>query len=644
MTLAKQLYALIFIISLMMGVGTLFISVENTRSYLMLQLATQTQNAADSLGISLVPHMKSRDIAVMDTMVNAMFDSGYYKSLKLKSISGESLIERENTSQVEGVPQWFINTLTLETPVAGSVITTGWTQSGTLTLEAHPGFAYKKLWQTAIETSYWALLVFFISFGLAFLVLKAILRPLTAVEAQALAICEREFPILKHIPKTRELQRVVLAMNKMSAKLKAIISHLSERAEKMQKEAHFDDMTDLMNRRGFLAVLENTVKDKEKAGSGSLALIRLSGFADFNKVHGFQAGDELLLDVASLIKRCADSFEHATVARSEGAEFAVLFPLLETEMAKQFGDSCADALLELAATLPIDEVAHIGIVGFSAEESVADILSNADIALASAQHQGPNSYFISNTKSEATGNHAWKQLIEQAMVQDHIRFLHQPVVTAEAETIYSEVLIRVADEQGDDVSPGSFASMAERLGLNGELDRYIITQITQRLHQPEFRERSIGINLSAGSVHHQEFITWLESHLQEHTSISPSLLFEVSEHALLQDLDVAAELIEMIHRYRGKVVMEHFGTKISSFKTLRKLKLDYIKLDGTYIRNISENSDNRFFLQTIIDIAHGLDIQVIAEHVESEVDRESLKALGINAMQGYLFGAPDLLK
>ncbi|RLL55903.1 EAL domain-containing protein [Mariprofundus sp. EBB-1] len=644
MTLAKQLYALIFIIALMMGVGTLVISVENTRSYLILQLASQTQNAADSLGLSLVPHMKGRDIAVMDTMVNAVFDSGYYKSLKLKSMSGESLIERENTSRIEGVPQWFINNLTLETPIANSVITTGWTQSGTLTLEAHPGYAYKKLWETSIQTFYLAVLVFLLSFLFAFLVLKAILRPLTAVEQQALAICEREFPIVARIPKTRELQRVVLAMNKMSAKVQSIILHLTARAEMMQKEAHFDDLTALMNRRGFLAVLENTVKDREGGGFGSLALIRLSHFADYNKQFGFQAGDALLMDVATLIKQRAESFDNATVARSEGGEFGVLFPLLASDDVKAFGEQCANALSDLAETLPVNEIAHIGITSFSEEESVSDLLANADMALASAEHQSPNSYFISHTKSIASGNIAWKKLITESMAQQHIRFLHQPVVTSEAETIFWEILIRVKDEHGKDIPPGAFASMADRLELNSDLDRYIIMQVTALLKLPGFSNHAIAIKLSTRSVHDRAFIQWLDSHLQTHQSIASSLLFEVSEHAFLHDQGLAEELIKMVHTYQGRMVMEHFGTKLSSFKTLRKLKLDYIKLDGSYIRNISENRDNRFFIQTVIDIAHGLDIQVIAEHVETDEDKTSLKALGINAMQGYLFGAPTELK
>jgi len=259
MTLSRQLITLIFVTFVLIFSGTFWISVENTRSYLMLQLATQTQNAADSLGLSLVPYMQKKDIAAMDTMVNAMFDSGYYKSLKLTNMAGDMLIERENTSRQEGVPQWFINQLRLETPTADSIITTGWTQAGRLQLTAHPGFAYKKLWQTTVDMLQWSLLAFFASLIAVLLILRAILRPLDAVEQQALAISEREFPVLENIPRTRELRRVVLAMNKMSAKVEGFISKLTERAELLRQEAHYDALTGLINRRGFLAQLNNII-------------------------------------------------------------------------------------------------------------------------------------------------------------------------------------------------------------------------------------------------------------------------------------------------------------------------------------------------------------------------------------------------
>jgi len=651
MTLSRQLILLIFITFILIFSGIFWTSVVNTRSYLMLQLATQTQNTADALGLSLAPHLQNKDIAAMDTMVNAVFDSGYYKSLKLQSMSGKMLIERQNTSRIEGVPQWFINHLTLETPEAESVITTGWTQAGRLTLMAHPGYAYKKLWDMTQEMLSWSLLAFALSLVAVLLILKAILRPLDAVERQALAIGERDFPIVEKIPRTRELRRVVLAMNKMSAKVEGFISKLSERAEKLRQQAHYDALTGLINRRGFDARLNNVIRDKERGDSGALAVIRIKNLAAYNQQFGHQAGSALLVEIGSLLTRLAEPFHDATPARITGTDFAIILPLVTADTASGFGTSLSASINELATTLKIDDIAHAGITCFGDSSQTGAILSDADAALSQAEHQGANACAMLNSNNTTMGNEAWETLIAQAMANNHIHLLVQGVFNQQREQIYREVLIRIHNEEGKPVSPASFASMAERLDLYAALDRYLIEQVTSFLARDTAGSidmkkadiKKLGINISARSVADPDFMGWLELHFTSHKEIVPLMCFEITEYGLLQYMDAAESFIDLVHAYGGAVVMEHFGTRMSSFQTLRYLKLDYIKLDGSYIRNITEHSDNRFFLQTVADIAHGLDVQVIAEHVETEADFQSLKKIGINAMQGYFFGEPEPL-
>ena len=641
MTLSRQLITLIFVTFLLIFSGTFWISLENTRSYLMLQLATQTQNTVDSLGLSLVPYLRKKDIAAMDTMINAVFDSGYYQSLMLTSMTGKTLIERQNTTQIEGVPQWFIENLTLETPAADSIITTGWTQSGRLQLVAHPGFAYKKLWETTIDMLWWSLLAFVASLVAVLVILKAILRPLDAVERQALAISEREFPVVDMIPRTRELKRVVLAMNKMSDKVEGFIAKLTERAEQMRKEAHYDALTGLVNRRGFSAQLDNLIKDREKGGSGALAVIRMSHFSSYNKHCGHQAGDALLIEVGKLLSTVSDQYVDSMPARIGGTDFAMILPLADSGIANEFGTLFSARLDELAATLSVDAIGQVGIACFDGDAQICDILADADAALSQAEHEGVNGYAVQSRRSDATGNRAWQALIEGVMSQGRIRVLAQPVVDKDRHHLYSEVLIRIKDDQGGDVSPGAFASMAERLGMNAQLDRYVIKLAGQM--QALNSGQTLAVNVAAGSIRDESLLTWMDDYFSEHKILAGMICFEVTEHGLLQDIAAASRFIALVHQHGGKVVMEHFGTRLSSFQTLRQLKLDYIKLDGSYTRNIAKHSDNRFFLQTVTDIAHGLDIQVIAEHVETEADFLSLQAIGINAMQGYYLGEPESL-
>jgi len=639
MTLSRQLTTLILITFLLIFSGTFWISIDNTRSYLMMQLATQTQNGADSLGLSLAPHMQGRDIAAMDTMVNAAFDSGYYKSLTITSMAGDVLIKRENTAQIEGVPAWFIARLQLDAPMAESIITTGWIQSGRLQLAAHPGLAYKKLWDTTIETFQWSLAAFVLALLVTFMVLRKILKPLDEIEQQALAICHREFPIVQDIPKTREFARVVLAMNRMSGKIKDMMTTLADRAEQLRRQANGDELTGLINRRGFTAILDNAVKSRGQGGCGAVAILRLEDFAGFNRRFGHQAGDELLKAVASLLARICAPFHEATAARIGGVDFAVILPAAGADIAGEFGEQCVRALNDIASTYSSDSIACMGIVYYAPDEPVAEILADADAALSLAQKKGGNAFHSQSTKSVIAGNQAWKQLISETLQQQRISFLSQPVVSQGLDVLFSEALIRIRDEAGDAVSPGLFASMAERLDLHQPLDRFVIKYLTE-LTGADAASRQIGIKVSALSIRQDTFLDWLKQHFTAHEQAGSNICFEITEHGILQDLDKATRFIDLVHAFGGKIVVEHFGTRLSSFHSLRRLKLDYIKLDGSYVRGVADNADNSFFLQTVTDIAHGLDIRVIAEHVETDNDFQRLKSLGIDAIQGYHFGEP----
>jgi len=638
MTLSRQLISLIIATFLLIFSGAFWINVENTRSYLMLQLATQTQNAADALGLSLSPHMKNKDLAAMDTMINAAFDSGYYKSLLLKNVSGKVLIERKNTATIEDVPAWFIEHLSLETPVAESVITTGWNQTGRIQLTAHPGFAYKKLWQSSLDMLRWSLPAFIAVLIAVLLILKAILRPLNAVEKQALAISKREFPVVHNIPATRELQRVVLAMNQMSKKMKGYIDTLSNRAEKMQQEARYDVLTSLLNRNGFNARLENTLSDTETEGSGALAVIRLHQFGLYNERLGHEAGNALLLHIAQILTDISNAYPRATAARITGTDFALILPLADTDAARDIATRCSDRLNQLADDEDIDDLAHIGITCFHHDESVGSILAHADAALSLAQHKGANAFAMQLTDNDILGNMAWQSMISEALQQQRVHLLAQTVVNAQQQALYSELLIRIEQADGEQISPASFASMAERLGMHAELDRYVIEQAAAQLSPGS--EHRFGINISVHCIHDADFMAWMDSYFQNHQHAATRMLFEVSEYGLLQDLAASQRFIAQVHAQGSQIVMEHFGSRLNSFKLLRQLKPDYIKLDGSYIHHITDNSDNRFFLQTVADIAHGLDIQIIAEQVETADDFQTLKTLGIHAMQGYYISKP----
>ncbi|MBL4653765.1 MAG: EAL domain-containing protein [Flavobacteriales bacterium] len=644
MTLSKQLYALITLIALFMGLGTLYISIQNTRAYLMLQLSTQTQNAADSLGLSLTPYMKNNDIAAMDSMVNAVFDSGYYQSLSLTTMTGEIMISRKNTTQIKGVPSTFINYLNLRTPEGESVIMSGWNQAGILKLKAHPGIAYKKVWDACNDLLLWFLLVLILSFITAFILLRMILRPLHAVENQALKIAEREFPIVTNIPKTRELKRIVLAMNKMSQKVESIINKLSTRAEQHRRQTYEDNLTGLFNRQYFITALEHKIKDPEQAGNGYITIVRINHFAEYNKNFGHQAGDDLLQSIAKLLMQTSEKINIAALSRLSGVDFAAILPLADFKIATQFAQTLSHAFSMMNHEHA--QHIHIGMAPFEQTSTTGNTLANADTALASVQHQGTGNYNIQQTQSEAMGNHAWKILIQKSLLEERITFLMQPIMYAHTKpkqgTLYHEVLMRIQNSSGENISPASFSAMAERVNLHLQVDQYVIQHVIQLLNKRKVQS-CLAVKISALHLNNANFLFWLQELLQQHTSVASKLYFEISEHGLAQNIEASRNFIDLVQKQHGKVIMEHFGTQKESFQTLRQLKVDYIKLDGSYVAGIMENNEHQSFIQTLVDTAYSLDIKTIVEHVETQEEADYFKNLGILAMQGYLIGKPSTL-
>lgn len=638
MTLSRQLFAIITILLLVVLGRMFWISMDNTRDYLSGQMQTQTSNAVDSLGLSLQPALASKDIALMDTLVNAVFDHGYYKSLVLEDMRGNVLIKRVNPDPVKDVPEWFIRLLPLDAPSVGATLTSGWMQYGKLTLKAHPGQAYVNLWTSFKQLLMLAMWTFLAAIIAVVLLVRGILKPLSAIEAQAIAITQREFPINNLRPWTREFRNVVDAMNRMTEKVRDMLDALTERAEDLQRQSRVDKLTGLANREGFMPALAALLDQHGTSSSGLFMLIKFDDFKAFNDRVGYKVADQLLKNVAAILTEQTGKHPGGLAGRIGGVDFALtLSGLDETE-----GEAlCADIAGQLAALQSRDRDACPMAVGgtmFGSNDKPGDILSRADTSLSIAREGG--GVHLQSEEARSLGNIDWQRTIENVLTNRRISLLSQQLETTDGKPLYREVLARMLDDEGEPISPASFMPMAERLGRITEVDRLVMQKATDWLAgQPDIQ---FGINISSGSLHDAAFREWMTRTFSNNTT-APRILIEFTEHAALQDIESTAAFIEHAHHLGIRTVMERFGSALASFHSLRGLKLDYIKLDGSYVRGIAQDEQNRFFLHTLLDIAHGLDIRVIAEHVEEDPDLQCLAEIHVDAVQGYHIGKPEPL-
>ncbi|WLH01491.1 EAL domain-containing protein [Pseudomonas beijingensis] len=644
MSLFKQLLIAICLFLVVAFSGSFMVSLESSRAQYVNQLRSHAQDAATALALSLTPNID--DPAMVELMVSSIFDSGYYATIRVVDVATDkTLVERTGTPDAGSVPQWFVKLIGLEPAGGDAIVSRGWEQAARVEVISHPMFALAKLWQSALGSLGWLLLCGAVSAVLGALLLRRQLKPLDYMVHQSHAIARREFLSLPELPRTPELRRVVQAMNQMVEKLKALFQEQAERSEKLRVESYQDNLTGLANRRYFEMQLNARVSNPEQASSGYLLLLRVKDLAGLNQRLGGQRTDQLLKAVGEQLQReCARYPETLNlVTRIRGGEFAVLAPGLVREEALQLAQNLEAALVSLHATGATDvaSVASIGLAPFVHGDSPQAVLQLGDQALAQAESQGePGWACLDHSASASVGDdhHAWHTLLDQALSHQRFELYFQPVVAAQDTQVvlHYKVLSRLLDEQGQTIPAGRFLPWLERFGWTARLDRLMLEQV---LKQMAGHEQSLALNLSSATLADPQALNKVFEILRAHSNLGPRLTLEIGEEQLPEQA-VLEQLTRHLRELGFSLSLQRFGGRFSMIGNLSRLGLAYLKIDGSYIRAIDQESDKRLFIEAIQRAAHSIDLPLIAERVETEGELAVIREMGLFGVQGQLVGEP----
>ncbi|PWE37568.1 hypothetical protein C9I50_26545 [Pseudomonas prosekii] len=644
MSLFKQLLIAICLFLVVAFTGSFMVSLESSRTQYVNQLRSHAQDAATALALSLTP--KIDDPAMVELLVSSIFDSGYYASIRVVDLkTDQTIVERTGTPAVNNVPDWFVKMIGLEPAGGDALVSRGWEQAARVEVVSHPMFAVAKLWQSALGSLGWLLICGAVSAVLGALLLRRQLKPLDYMVQQSHAIARREFLSLPQLPRTPELRRVVQAMNQMVEKLKALFQEQAERSEKLRVESYQDNLTGLANRRYFEMQLNARVSNPEQASSGYLLLLRVKDLAGLNQRLGGQRTDELLKAVGQQLSReCAKYPETQNlVTRIRGGEFAVLAPGLVREEALQLAQNLETALASLHATGATDvaSVASIGLAPFAHGDSPQAVISLGDQALAQAEGQGEQSWACldhSAVASVGDDHHAWHTLLDQALTQRRFQLYFQPVVASQDATLvlHYKVLSRLVDDQGQTIPAGRFLPWLERFGWTARLDRLMLETV---LGQMAGHEESLALNLSSATLADPQALNKVFEILRQHSNLGPRLTLEIGEEQLPEQA-VLEQLTRRLRELGFSLSLQRFGGRFSMIGNLARLGLAYLKIDGSYIRAIDQESDKRLFIEAIQRAAHSIDLPLIAERVETEGELSVIREMGLYGVQGQLFGEP----
>ena len=415
--------------------------------------------------------------------------------------------------------------------------------------------------------------------------------------------------------------------------------------------AESDPLTGLVNRSYFLRELEKEIEHvSHDAVESAVFFIDLDQFKYLNDTLGHAAGDKLLIRVAELLKsRVRDK---DVVSRFGGDEFTVLARSVSHEGAVDLANSFNQIMRDMRL-VEGDKVFSVNCsIGIAmivpGQHTAAEILSHADMACFAAKSHGRNRYQryeeSSESKKEMAMDIGWFQHIKQIIEQDRFRLVYQPIVDViNPEKECFEVLLRMPGPNGDLVLPSIFLPVAQRFGLMTDIDRWVIINALKALagFRAAGREVVLSINLSGQSLEDTSILQLIRDQLERNRVPPASVIFEITEQSAMRYLDKAQRLIQGLVDIGCRFALDDFGTGFSSFNYLKHLPVDFIKIDGSLVKNMARNSIDETMVLAIIQIARSLGKMTIAEFVGDEKTITMLKASGVDYMQGFYVGVPS---
>lgn len=436
--------------------------------------------------------------------------------------------------------------------------------------------------------------------------------------------------------------------------IRADITARKNAEQEAQRLAFHDELTGLPNRRLMRDRLKHAIAFAARESRyGALLLLDLDNFKDVNDTWGHAQGDELLREVSN---RLLSGLRQAdTVARLGGDEFVLLLSDLGSDLEKasihagDIGDKIRESLAR-----PYDRNGEtvnmstsIGVVLFlSADSDLDELLKQADMALYSAKAAGRNrlSFFDPALQTEITSRALLLRDLRQGIERDELRLFYQPIVNTERRILGVEALVRWQHPELGLVPPSRFITLAEQTSLIHPIGLWVLqtacAQLAQWAHQPDCAHWTVAVNVSERQFNDPEFVCIVERAIDQSGADARLLRLEITESTLHADLNNTLYKMNALRRRGVEFSLDDFGTGYSSLSYLKKLPLNHLKIDKSFIDDVLSDPNDSAIVRTILALARNLDLHVIAEGVETDAQMDFLVNCGCAAFQGYLFSRP----
>ena len=420
---------------------------------------------------------------------------------------------------------------------------------------------------------------------------------------------------------------------------------------------HHDSLTGLMNRSGFEPTLVSAMATaRSKGGHYCLLHIDIDQLHVVNDLMGYQEGDGLIRRVAKVLRSTLRDSD--VLARLGGDEFAVLASNCDIQQGHAIAEKILaeiSQLTVLAANRQLDVSASIGVAAIDAQtEGIVGVIASAEIACKAAKDSGRDRIQVFEEDNTSLVRRSeeieWIGRVQQALREDMFELHCQPVAPLASDRwpTHYEILIRMIDDEGVIHSPGLFMPAAERYQLMPQVDRWVIRNTLQslgKIFQPIHKAGSVFcINLSGQSLTNSGFLAFVNEEIDRSPIASNQICFEITETAAISNIDEATRFIGALREKGCRFALDDFGAGLSSFGYLKVLPVDYLKIDGSFICEVTNDEISQSMVEAICQIGKTMGLQTIAEYVGNDETIEVLRGIGVDYVQGFHIGMPVPLK
>ena len=642
MTLNRQLWYVLVAVVLISFCTSFIVTSMSSIRFIEQQLTTENTNSANMLAQTLSD--SSKDQAMLELIVSAQFDTGFYQSITLTDNNGNIIVERSfQSASTNGVPQWFADWFELDVPAGGALVQDGWTSFGHVLVKSQNTYALEALWSRYIVLLIIALCTALLAGLCGKALLRSVTRPLNQVVQQAESISQGQYTLNNTLPKTRDLRKLVEAMNKMTDKVRQQFQSDVEKLSDFKARLYKDTDTPLYNRRFILERLHAYIDRKTEDLPAYMVLLHLDALSELNKHHGRKNVDNYIESAAQLISDQARQLElelgcKIIAARLNASDFGLLIEnaadtgLLESALENSL------STIKQEQTGPLNNSAtwYATLETTQDKASVGQLLMRLDEHITHAKvHPDNEALQLHNTSLDSNqplfdDKQSWSDAFTNALTQDTMHIDYHPVVDQNGETLHVEAT-PLFDAHERTLRYGQFYPWAKRLGFISDIELFTIQKA---LAYSATNGTPVAIHLSIDFLKSVSSRAALIKDVQrfKKTGHAANVLFEVTEFEIKNQQKLFADFCFSMKRLGCKIGLTGYSNSYEYMRDMEALGLNYLKVESAIIQSIPKapaEIDNSLPAK-LCQLGHSLDMQMYADDLDNTADINRAFAAGFD--------------